>query len=83
MRAGSSRASAQIAPETAAVPQRDLSNRNLRTRPIWTFAGAVVMGDKVILGAIPMDDMDLVVLPQQRRVDVNPLNPNFAAANAK
>jgi clan AA aspartic protease len=47
------------------------------------FVGAVVMGDEVLLGAIPMEDMDLVVLPQQRRVDINPLNPNFAAAKAK
>ena len=47
------------------------------------YVGAVVMGDEVLLGAIPMEDMDLVVLPQQRRVDINPLNPNFAAARAK
>jgi clan AA aspartic protease len=47
------------------------------------FVGAIVMGDEVLLGAIPMEDMDLVVIPQQRRVDVNPLNPNFAAAHAK
>ncbi|MDD5261455.1 MAG: hypothetical protein PHD76_06355 [Methylacidiphilales bacterium] len=47
------------------------------------YVGAIVMGDEVLLGAIPMEDMDLVVLPQQRGVDVNPLNPNFAAAKAK
>ena len=47
------------------------------------YVGAVVMGDEVLLGAIPMEDMDLVVLPQQRTVDINPLNPNFAAAKAK
>ena len=47
------------------------------------FVGAIVMGDEVLLGAIPMEDMDLVVLPQDRRVDINPLNPNFAAAKAK
>jgi clan AA aspartic protease len=47
------------------------------------YVGAVVMGDEVLLGAIAMEDMDLVVLPQQRRVDINPLNPNFAAARAK
>ncbi|MBV8780774.1 MAG: clan AA aspartic protease [Phycisphaerae bacterium] len=47
------------------------------------FVGAIVMGDQVLLGAIPMEDMDLVVLPKERRVDVNPLNPNFAAAYAK
>ena len=47
------------------------------------FVGAIVMGDEVLLGAIPMEDMDLVVLPQERRVDINPLNPNYAAGLAK
>lgn len=47
------------------------------------YVGAIVMGDQVLLGAIPMEDMDLVVMPQQRRVEVNPLNPNYAAALAK
>ena len=47
------------------------------------YTGAIVMGDEVLLGAIPMEDMDLIVIPQERRVDVNPLNPNFAAAKAK
>ena len=47
------------------------------------YVGAIVMGDEVLLGAIPMEDMDLVVLPQDRQVDINPLNPNFAAAKAK
>jgi clan AA aspartic protease len=47
------------------------------------FVGAVVMGGEVLLGAIPMEDMDLVILPQERRVDINPRNPNFAAALAK
>ena len=47
------------------------------------YVGAIVMGDEVLLGAIPMEDMDLIVVPQQRIVEVNPLNPNFAAAKAK
>ena len=47
------------------------------------YVGAIVMGDEVLLGAIPMEDMDLVVVPQQRTVEVNPLNPNFASAKAK
>ena len=47
------------------------------------YVGAVVMGDEVLLGAIPMEDMDLVVKPQLREIDVNPHNPNFAAAAAK
>ena len=46
------------------------------------YVGAVVLGDQVLLGTIPMEDMDLVVLPLERRVAVNPLNPNFAAACA-
>ena len=47
------------------------------------YVGAIVMGDEVLLGAIPMEDMDLVVIPHQRRVEINPLNPNYAAASAK
>jgi clan AA aspartic protease len=47
------------------------------------YVGAIVMGDEVLWGAIPMEDMDLVVLPQQRVVDLNPLNPNYAAAKVK
>ncbi len=47
------------------------------------FVGAIVLGDQVLLGAIPMEDMDLVVFPLERRVAVNPLNPNIAAGFAK
>lgn len=47
------------------------------------YVGAIVMGDEVLLGAIPMEDMDLVVLPHERRVDVNPLNPDLAVGLAK
>jgi hypothetical protein len=34
------------------------------------FVGALVIGDKVLLGSIPMEDMDLVVIPRARRLDV-------------
>lgn len=47
------------------------------------FAGALVMGDQVLLGAIPMEDMDLVVLPKERKLDVNPASPNIASSTAK
>ena len=47
------------------------------------FAGALVMGDQVLLGAIPMEDMDLVVLPKEKRLDVNPASPNIATSTAK
>ena len=47
------------------------------------FAGALVMGDQVLLGVIPMEDMDLVVIPKTRTVDVNPKSPNIAISLAK
>jgi clan AA aspartic protease len=47
------------------------------------FAGALVMGDQVLLGAIPMEDMDLVIVPKERRLDVNPASPNIACSCAK
>ena len=47
------------------------------------FAGALVMGDQVLVGAIPMEDMDLVVLPRTRTLDVNPSSPNIATTIVK
>ena len=47
------------------------------------FSGALVMGDQVLLGAIPMEDMDLVIIPKTRTLDINPDSPNFASSLAK
>jgi clan AA aspartic protease len=47
------------------------------------FVGALVMGDEVLLGAIPMEDMDLVVIPMTRQVAVNPASPNIPSSVAK
>ena len=47
------------------------------------FAGALVMGDQTLLGAIPMEDMDLVIIPKTRTLDVNPGSPNIATSIAK
>lgn len=47
------------------------------------LGGALVMGDQVLLGAIPMEDMDLVVRPRDRRVDVNPASPGIASCLVK
>ena len=47
------------------------------------FSGALVMGDQPLLGAIPMEDMDLVVVPKTRKVIVNPNSPNIASSIAK
>jgi clan AA aspartic protease len=41
------------------------------------FLGALVMGDQVLLGAIAMEDMDLVVIPRTRELDVNPRSPDI------
>jgi hypothetical protein len=46
------------------------------------FTGALVMGDEVLLGAIPMEDMDLIVIPM-RDVTVNPASPNIPSSLAK
>lgn len=43
------------------------------------YVGALVFGDHVLLGTIPLEDMDLVVNPRDRTVDVNPASPNIAS----
>jgi clan AA aspartic protease len=45
--------------------------------------GALVLGNEVLLGAIPMEDMDLVVDPRRQVVDVNPASPNIASGRVK
>ena len=46
------------------------------------FVGAMLMGDEVLLGAIPMEDLDLVVQPLTRTVTVNPASPEMPSARA-
>jgi clan AA aspartic protease len=55
----------------------------IRFRNRVGFAGALVMGNQVLLGAIPMEDMDLVVMPSTRTLDVNPSSPNIATSVVK
>ena len=47
------------------------------------FVGALVMGDQPLLGAIAMEDMDLVAVPKTRQAVVNPESPNIASSVAK
>jgi clan AA aspartic protease len=47
------------------------------------FVGAMVLGDEVLLGAIPMEDMDLVIHPKLLKISVNPENPIVASGLAK
>ena len=41
------------------------------------MVGALVFGDEPLLGAIPMEDMDLVIHPGRHSLTVNPANPNI------
>ena len=47
------------------------------------FVGAMVLGDEPLLGAIPLEDMDLIVDASKRRLMVNPENPNIPGSLAK
>jgi len=46
------------------------------------FVGAMVMGDTPLLGAIPMEDMDLIVHPALLKLSVHPQRPNIAGGFA-
>ncbi len=43
-----------------------------------TFTGALVLGDRVLLGAIPMEDLDVIIHPLKQKLMVNPESPNIA-----
>jgi clan AA aspartic protease len=47
------------------------------------FVGTLILGDKVLLGAVPMEDMDLVVQPKLLKLTVNPESPNIARGHLK
>jgi clan AA aspartic protease len=68
---GSKRLAPYVGPLTVAVANRK------------GLSGAMVVGDEVLLGAIPMEDMDLVARPATRDVIPNPKNPNIAVSVAK
>jgi len=47
------------------------------------FVGALVMRDEVLLGAVPMEDMDLLLSPSRQSIVVNPSSPNIPHARVK
>ncbi len=47
------------------------------------FTGALVLGDSVLLGAIPMEDMYLVVSSRMQQLTINPASPNMPSAVVK
>ena len=44
------------------------------------FTGAMVMGDTVLLGAIPMQAMDVLIDPRREQLIPNPQNPDIPGA---
>lgn len=42
----------------------------------FCYVGAMVIGQEALLGAVPMEDMDLVDTPSLQKITVNPLSPN-------
>jgi len=41
------------------------------------YTGALVLGDEVILGTIPLEDMDLMIHPASQTVKPNPVAPEL------
>ena len=44
------------------------------------MTGALVVGEQVLLGALPVEDMDLQIDPWNQRLTVNPASPNIPTA---
>ena len=49
----------------------------------FCYVGALVLGDEVLLGAVPMEDMDLVITPSRQAITVDPQSPNIPHARVK
>ncbi len=47
------------------------------------FTGALVLGDEVLLGVVPMEDMDVLISPAEQKLIVNPESPNIASSIVK
>ena len=82
--------------ELAELEKRDVTTADGKTVPVpyvgpvqvtfarrSCFTGALVLGDSVLLGAIPMEDMDLVVSSRLQKVTVNPKSPDMPSAVVK
>ncbi len=47
------------------------------------YVGALVLGNEVLLGSVPMEDMDVLISPARQELIVNPANPNMAVSVVK
>ena len=41
------------------------------------FTGGLILGDLVLMGCVPMEDMDLVLNPTRQTITTNPDSPNI------
>ena len=84
----------QLAFEESELREVTLADGNKKTipyvRPLkiqnkgrTCYTGALVLGDEPLIGAIPMEDMDLIVIPGTRELAVNPKSPNIPTSVAK
>ncbi len=46
------------------------------------YVGALVLGNQALLGAVPMEDMDVIIHPARRQLEPNPAHPNIAGSIA-
>jgi clan AA aspartic protease len=62
-----------------------VSHVELKFKNRRTMCNAMVLPDdnEVLLGAIPMDDMDVLIHPQRQELIVNPEHPYFAQMKLK
>ena len=68
---GSSQQVDVVAPVTGAFENRE------------TTTTAMVIWNEVLLGAIPMQDMDVLIDPRNERLILPPDRPNFALSKVK
>ncbi len=49
----------------------------------YNLVGVLVLGEEVLLGAVPKEDMDVLLSPARQALIVNPDSPNIATSIAK
>lgn len=59
-----------------------VSGVRIETQGRGCVTGALVFGNQVLLGAIPLEDMDMIIHPARLTAIPNPANPNVAVSLA-
>lgn len=85
-----------VQPKLAAIEQREVTTADGRAQLVpyvgsiqvrfenrTCFTGALVLGESFLMGAVPLEDMALVIHPWKQKLTVNPLSPNIPFAIVK